>query len=748
MSLRESFHSELLQALLCRPPGGGYGAFGRLLHEAVPYDRLTLCAVEEDGLRIVQALCAGDATSEAVGRLIPHAGSLAGAVLRGGRPLRISELSRTLGTAAEAPEDVLRALRAGMQSGLLMPLGSSERFGERAGDRPADRPVGLCQLWSRAPGCFSGAHEELLAHLGPALGAALQSDVLFAQAERRSLELGALERLSRKTRETLSLEQVVPTCLDTALSLVGQPTGGLLLLRGDRLELACERNLPGGLPQATPATVEPGAEARPLQAALRDGHAVLCEDLRREPALGEPLRRQGKGWLLAIPLLAGQERCGVVFASGPGIFPQGPAELERLTTVGAWLGTAIAEAERQAQARQREAQQRRVQHLESLGSLAGGLAHDLNNTLSTVLCTALLVRDQAARGQRPEGPQLLGDMDAIAAAARRGAQLAGQLLSFSRGAPLSLQLLDVNALVGDALAALRAGAGVRGEGAEPRVEDGKGLRLETILGAELPRVRGDREQLLRALLNLLRNAEEALEAHGGGRLLVRTQLVADRGEGEAKGPFVRLSVQDDGPGVDPTVRGRLFEPFVTTKKSAAGLGLAVVFGVLRAHGGHAAVDHNAGAGTTFHLDLPPAEALRPAAPAPVGLGAAARVLVVDDEPALGRVAARILGRGGHQVDIVDSGKGALERYAGPGAYDLVILDSTMPGMSGREVLDELLRRDPAARVLVMSGYSSDGGPAQLLREGARAFLPKPFTPLELLQAAQAVLLDPLPEPPR
>lgn len=843
---------EMVQTLLLRTPGGSYREFGELLHHHVPFDRLTLCAAESSGadLRVIQALAGPCSTGETVGRLLPLCGSLAGEVFRDARWLHLPDLDLALRDRQRwpaEPEDALRALRAGMHACLAFPLAPAPAPAATAA------PVGVCLLWARQPHLFGDAHQALLRQLAPALSAALHNDLVYLAAERRSLELGALERLARATRASLELEQVIPACLDAALSILGVSAGGLLLMRGDALDLVLSRNLEDPRPLQVPT-----GDGSPLGRAFRERRAVLAPSIQDDPLLRGLLMTRGgarRVWLLAIPLFAGESPKGVVFACGLDTFATSPAELERLATIGHWIGSAIADAERHAaaralasanvfyrellahlhdaviatdesgrieewtggaealtewtreevlgqdvnvllygprapemrrtiedalrtqpvyrgesqilrkdgrpalwesiiariempggrpdgfvgvhrdvgEARRQREERRKQQHLASLGSLAGGLAHDFNNTLGAVLLTALDLRDAARRGDTLPGSQLTADMDVIIEAARRGASLAGQLLAFSRGAPLSLEPLPIDEVVRQALRPFHKGA----------------LRIETSLAPGLPPVQGDREQIGRALSNLLRNAAEAMPE--GGRLLVETRMVerpglADQeGEGLPAGRYVRIAVQDEGPGLDPSVEARLFEPFVTTKQGAAGLGLAVAFGVVRAHGGTISMEPGAAArrGTTFAVYLPllgdvPLEVVAPPAPAPA---VAARILVVDDEPVLTRIAARILGKEGYLVDAVNSGVDALARYAGPGAYDLVVLDSTMPGMSGREVLEELLRRDPGVRVLVMSGYSVDGAPARLLTIGARGFLPKPFTPQELLQALRAAMED-------
>ncbi len=263
-------------------------------------------------------------------------------------------------------------------------------------------------------------------------------------------------------------------------------------------------------------------------------------------------------------------------------------------------------------------------------------------------------------------------------------------------------------------------------------------------------VMGDVAQLQELLLDLAANARDAMPDGG-----VLTFSAANRTFTDAEcadyleyrpGAFVELTVRDTGCGMTPEVRERIFEPFFTTKKvgQGVGLGLSVVFGIVKGHKGWITVHSQPGAGSAFHIYLPAAEThvaetkpvLQPA-PAQVP---EANILVVDDESLVRDLARTVLERWGFHVQTAEGGPAALDIYRRQREnIDLILLDYTMPGMNGVQVLQELLRIDPEVRVVFSSGYSMDHDVNQLLAAGARAFVPKPYRPQDLVQTIRDTL---------
>jgi CheY-like chemotaxis protein len=277
-----------------------------------------------------------------------------------------------------------------------------------------------------------------------------------------------------------------------------------------------------------------------------------------------------------------------------------------------------------------------------------------------------------------------------------------------------------------------------------------GIKLEVHSPPDTWPMMGDVAQLQELLLDLAANAREAMPEGG-----VLTLSVANRTFTEADcaghldcrpGDFVELSVRDTGCGMTPEVRERMFEPFFTTKKlgQGVGMGLSVVFGIVKGHKGWIAVHSQPGAGSAFHIYLPAAETraaeskpVRQPAPASAPGG---NILVVDDEPLVRDLARTVLERWGFQVRTAEGGPAALDIYRREReTINLILLDYTMPGMNGVQVLQELLRIDPEVCVVFSSGYSMDHDVNQLLAAGALAFVPKPYRPQDLVQTIRDTL---------
>ncbi|GAA2525857.1 ATP-binding protein [Pilimelia columellifera] len=371
-----------------------------------------------------------------------------------------------------------------------------------------------------------------------------------------------------------------------------------------------------------------------------------------------------------------------------------------------------------------DAQLQRAQRWESLGQLAGGVAHDFNNIVGVILSYAEFVVEQAATG---------GDVGAIAAdaqqvvrAAHRASQLTQQLLSFARRDVARIEPIDLNVLVRDVRALLRRSVGEH-------------IAVRALLSDPLPAVLADGEQLRQALMNLAVNARDAMP--GGGTLTLRTDLPADDQGRWPPGRYARLRVTDTGSGMPREVIERAFEPFYSTKPrgEGAGLGLATVFGAVTQAGGEVSIDSALGAGTTITMLLPLAQSQEspPAGPSPSSAPSAETILFVEDDEALRDVAARTLRSAGYRVLLAADGAAALElalAHAGP--IQLLVSDVVLPGIQGRELAGRLALTRPGTRVLYVSGYA----PPVLASRGTLAadvtLLTKPFSRDELLSAVR------------
>lgn len=376
-----------------------------------------------------------------------------------------------------------------------------------------------------------------------------------------------------------------------------------------------------------------------------------------------------------------------------------------------------------------ERELQRSQALQSLAVMAGGVAHDFNNLLCGVVGNAEIARRKVAS----DAPAVLRCLTEISTFAGEAAQLSKQMLAYAGRRSLAIQALEINAELSAALRLLHA-----------TVESKSQLVLD--LGEGLPPVGTDRFQLRQVVTNLILNALDAM-AGKRGTLTLRTEAVQLDGPGSERygvsaGSYVRVTVTDDGAGILPEARERLFEPFFSTKGAGRGMGLAAAAGIVQAHRGWLGVDETSPQGTSFGILLPVApEALRQRASSPAapnGAPATRSILLIDDEPAVRLVTGRMLSELGHQVVTADSGRRGLELLQQrPDTIDLVVLDLTMPEQSGEQTLDQLRVVRSSIPVVITSGFQEEDASTLLQRPNVVGFLDKPhtMTSLEMLLAS-------------
>jgi nitrogen-specific signal transduction histidine kinase len=377
---------------------------------------------------------------------------------------------------------------------------------------------------------------------------------------------------------------------------------------------------------------------------------------------------------------------------------------------------------------------RQSQKLEAVGRLAGGVAHDFNNLLKTINGVADLMMTEVPTAE------LRADLEEIRKAGARASSLTSQLLAFSRRQVLQPRVIDLN-------------ASIREMGTMLRRLIGENIDLALELQPDVHAVRADPGQIAQVLMNLAVNARDAMPVGGGLRISTSDVNVdmaqAARFGTSATGPHVLIEVSDTGHGMSEETRRNAFEPFFTTKEvgKGTGLGLATVYGIVKQSGGGIFIDSAPGRGATFRILLPAVDPsclvgeVRPQTKAPAG---SETVLIVEDEDAVRSLVSRVLRRGGYNVLEGRHGPDALRVSRKHHGYiDAVLTDVIMPGMSGPDLVKQLVNARPSLKVLYMSGYTQDEVLHYGVSQNTPGFIQKPMSPDALARKVREVLDAPV-----
>ncbi len=375
-----------------------------------------------------------------------------------------------------------------------------------------------------------------------------------------------------------------------------------------------------------------------------------------------------------------------------------------------------------------------AQKMESIGILAGGFAHDFNNLLSGVLGYASLIKQQITY----EHP-LFSYVNVIEKSALRASKLTRQLLIFSRQGNFQRKLQRINKVIDDTLMILS------------RTID-KRIQINTNLAANLPFIKMDESQIEQVLLNLCINASDAMK--GSGTLTITTEYIQkdeipqEALDNKSDAGFVRISISDTGEGIPSTIQNKIFDPFFTTKSKdrGTGLGLSMVYGIVKDHGGFVDFDTKTGKGTTFYVYLPaslkkPADRVESPSDKAEQYSGNETILLVDDEAMIRDLAQTALGSYGYRVLLANDGIEALDIYhAQKNVIDLVVLDLAMPKMNGIETFEAMKAINPSVRAIICSGFSPDiNRDSPLKKLGIEAYINKPYRIQELLKIIRSVL---------
>jgi hypothetical protein len=374
----------------------------------------------------------------------------------------------------------------------------------------------------------------------------------------------------------------------------------------------------------------------------------------------------------------------------------------------------------------------RAQRLESIGTLAGGIAHDLNNILQPIMLSIQLLKPGIS------GEKYERILNVVESSAERGADLIKQVLSFARGVDSTKQSLNVKYLISDVLKIMKE-------------TFPKSIEIKTYTDGEIRNISGDYTQLHQVLLNICVNARDAMQA--GGELSISTRNVStgedDGGDyyGMEPGEYVEITISDTGSGIPPEVMDKIFDPFFTTKAQdkGTGLGLSTAYGIIKEHGGHIHAESVIGRGSKFIICLPAIPAkTQPESGAyedmDVATGTGETVLIVDDEPAVLDITRAILEEFGYKVLTANNGHEALDVISdSKKRIDAAIVDMMMPVIGGKTVIRSLKKKRPSLKIIIASGYQKEHELVTMDENPADAFLNKPYSAETLLRTVDEVL---------
>lgn len=406
------------------------------------------------------------------------------------------------------------------------------------------------------------------------------------------------------------------------------------------------------------------------------------------------------------------------------------SDIKVLQTLGQVVATEIERIDEEEEKERIRVQLFHAQKMEAIGTLAGGIAHDFNNMLQGILGYASLLKLKI-----PETDPIYKPLDVIERTAERAAELTQQLLGFARKGKFFVEILNINDLVSEAIKIIS------------RTFD-RAIKIKTDLSDNIWRFEGDKGQMVGVILNLCVNARDAMPV--GGTLTISTYNREIK-EGEMPyswarpGSYVVISVEDTGGGMDKETMKHIFEPFFTTKEigKGTGMGLAMVYGVVKNHGGFITVDSEIGKGSTFTIYLPRTEAeiKKEVGQTRTPISGSGTILIVDDEESIRNLLKDALSGLGYSVKEASNGKEAIEIFnLNKDRIDLIILDLIMPEMGGEETLLGLRELKPDVKVIIATGFGVTESLQHTLRQkGVSGFINKPFNIAEISEAIKTAL---------
>ena len=451
--------------------------------------------------------------------------------------------------------------------------------------------------------------------------------------------------------------------------------------------------------------------------AFREGKPIVTNNYSAEPEASPNITSLGMNSMVLIPINVGGITLGLVnvVSQKTGQFP--PERVRLLTAIVDGMGGLIENARLDEERKRTEERMHETARLASIGELAAGVAHEINNPLTSVLGYSEMVLQSGIPDEYRKDIQTISDE------AQRAAKIVQNLLFFARKSGTEKQYIDLNSIVNRAL--------------EMKTYDFKvsNISVNSQLSPKILKTMVDEHQLVQVLLNILTNAEQAIhEAGRAGHIDVRTRELDDR---------VEITIKDDGPGMPPEVLSKIFEPFFTTKEvgRGTGLGLSISYGIVKQHGGDVWVGSSGAEGTKFHITLPIAgpeeSALSQGAPAASLAKVTRHLLVVDDEPHIRDLLRRYLISERYTVDLASGGREAWRKLTNM-EYSCIILDLNMPGMSGLELYQRMRRSSQtlANKVVFISGDTVSPDTRDFISQTGNPLITKPFSLGELMRTVR------------
>lgn len=546
------------------------------------------------------------------------------------------------------------------------------------------------------------AEEELRKH----------RDYLEELVQKRTIKLAkANKKLEQEIDERKRTEEVLRESEEKFRSVVERAYDGITILQNDKFQYANPRlaeivgySVEEILSSPFARIFDPGELSKLLD---RFQQHIAGEDV---PSVYETILTHKDGSMVYVELNAGI----IPYQGKPAdfVFARNITERKR------------AEEEK----KKLEAQLQQASKMEAIATLAGGIAHQFNNALSTI--TGNLGLLEMDLSDIEDMTKYVGPMKD---SAHRMAQLTSQLLAYARGGKYQAKTISLSDFVRDTLQLIE-------HTLKPSIY------IETDLPHDILSVNADLTQMQMVISAILFNASEAIEGRGRIRITCRNEMITDEIAkdlpGLKPGPYVSLTIADDGKGMDEETRSRIFEPFYTTKFQGRGLGMAASYGIVRHHDGWISIDSELGKGTTVRIYLPAIEAqvkeaVKPKTDLPKGAGT---VLIIEDEEMVMRVNRALLERLGYHVLGAKTGREAINiAKTFDGDIDLAILDIVLPDMGGKAIYPLIMEARPNLKVIACSGYPFDGSAREILNAGAQDFIEKPFLLTTLSEKLKKVL---------